>query len=36
MHMLKAKRNGESLGIWGFEILGCHTLAYAARISQQQ
>jgi hypothetical protein len=34
--MLKVKRNGESLGIWSFEILGSHNFAYGARISQLQ
>ena len=32
--MLKVKKNGESLDIWSFEILGSRTVAYGARISQ--
>jgi hypothetical protein len=34
MYMLRGKKNGESLGIRSFEILGSRTVAYGARISQ--
>jgi hypothetical protein len=34
IHMLKVKKNGESLGIWDFKIIGSRTVAYGARISQ--
>ena len=34
IHMLKFKKNGESLGIRGFKIIGGRTVAYGARINQ--
>ena len=34
IHILKVKKNGESLDIWSVEIFGSRTVAYGARISQ--